>query len=69
LTPRKEARMDVRVECPKCQGLMVRERFSDSAVSFDAWKCVNCGAILDPVIIQNRRSNTPATPKAAPVGR
>ncbi|MEW6545096.1 MAG: hypothetical protein AB1411_15990 [Nitrospirota bacterium] len=52
--------------CPRCQGFMVdilglRDYISDASAVFDAedgWgaakKCVNCGEVLDPVIIRNR---------------
>lgn len=41
--------------CPKCQGRMVLERFSDFFLIFYAWKCLNCGAIIDRTISTNRR--------------
>lgn len=42
--------------CPRCQSLMVLETFvdfeSDSHPgSFLGWRCVGCGAILDPLIL------------------
>lgn len=43
------------MECPRCQGFMVFERFSDFFVSFHAWKCINCGSIMDRTITNNRR--------------
>lgn len=45
------------MQCPRCQGLMVFERFSDFFVSFHAWKCINCGSILDRTINNNRRKS------------
>ena len=41
--------------CPKCKGLMGLERFSDFFLIFYAWKCFNCGAIIDRTISNNRR--------------
>jgi hypothetical protein len=35
------------MDCPKCKGLMMLERFSDFFLAFYAWKCVNCGAVID----------------------
>ncbi len=43
------------MRCHRCQGLMVPEHFADSRIDtseprFDGWRCINCGAITDPVI-------------------
>ena len=45
--------------CPRCHNLMVEETFVDlevspSVSSFTGWRCLNCGEILDPIILQNR---------------
>jgi hypothetical protein len=45
------------MECPKCQGLMDLERFSDFLLVFYAWKCINCGAVVDKTIANNRRKS------------
>lgn len=45
------------MECPKCSGLMMSERFSDFFLIFYAWKCINCGSILDRTISMNRRKS------------
>jgi hypothetical protein len=34
---------------------MVLERFSDFFLIFYAWKCLNCGAIIDRTISTNRQ--------------
>jgi hypothetical protein len=42
--------------CLRCDGLMVHEMFEDldglwsSDHEFTGWHCINCGAIVDPVI-------------------
>lgn len=46
--------------CRRCQNPMVEEVFVDegsgsSIASFMGWRCVICGDILDPVILQNRQ--------------
>ncbi len=46
--------------CQKCKGLMMLERFSDFFLVFYAWKCINCGAIIDRTISNNRRNSLPA---------
>jgi hypothetical protein len=45
------------MECPKCKGFMELERFSDYFLVFYAWKCFNCGAIIDRTIAENRRKS------------
>ena len=48
------------MDCPKCKGLMMLERFSDFFLVFYAWKCVNCGAIIDKTICNNRKNSLAA---------
>jgi len=55
------------MECPKCQGLMDLERFSDFFLVFYAWKCINCGAVIDKTIASNRRNSLAAKPEIAKV--
>ena len=54
------------MEYPKCKGLMMLERFSDFFLIFYAWKCINCGSIIDRTISMNRRKSL-TTPDAQPV--
>ena len=47
------------MECIKCQGLMVYDRFIDlmgGSAWFYGWRCTSCGSIIDKVIIENRKS-------------
>ena len=48
------------MECPKCKGLMELDRFSDFFLVFYAWKCFNCGAIIDRTIAENRKMSLEA---------
>jgi hypothetical protein len=48
------------MECPKCKGMMMLERFSDFFAVFYAWKCFNCGAMIDRTIASNRRKSLAA---------
>ncbi len=48
------------MECPKCKGLMLLERFTDFFLVFYAWKCINCSLILDKVIADNKRAQLQA---------
>jgi hypothetical protein len=45
------------MDCPKCKGLMMMERFSDFFLIFYAWKCINCGSIIDRTIAANKRKS------------
>ena len=49
-----------KMDCPKCKGLMQLERFSDFFLIFYAWKCINCGAIIDKTIANNRKKSLEA---------
>ncbi len=49
--------------CPRCRGMLVRHWFMElldktGQEHCKGWRCVNCGDLLDPVILQNeaRRS-------------
>lgn len=42
------------MKCLKCEGFMCLEEYGDYFLSFKAWRCVNCGAILDPTILSNK---------------
>ena len=49
------------MDCPRCNGLMVRDAFEDllddtGSLCFLGWRCISCGEILDPVIVTNRES-------------
>lgn len=59
----KEAAMT----CLRCEGLMVPERYQDlldeaGQINFVAWHCLNCGNILDQVIVANREHRPEPTP-------
>ncbi len=51
--------------CTRCQGLMVEDYLLDiqnpgGDLWVRAWRCINCGAIQEPVIDLNRRAASPA---------
>jgi hypothetical protein len=53
--------------CLRCNGLMVCELFEDfeglsSDYEFTGWRCLNCGAIVDPVITAHRCLTSHAGP-------
>ncbi len=45
------------MKCQRCEGLMVFDRIygPDEAI-FDLpiWRCLNCGATVDPLVLQKR---------------
>jgi len=53
-------REEIIMDCQKCKGLMMLGRFSDFFLVFYAWKCINCGAIIDWKIFYNRRNSLAA---------
>ena len=52
------------MDCPKCKGMMMLERFSNFFVVFYAWKCINCGAHHRPHYFQQspKKSGCPRGP-------
>ena len=42
-------------KCPRCMGAVTYEKFYGRDDQFWGWKCLFCGNIIDPVILQNRR--------------
>jgi len=44
---------------------MVYERFQDMLDTFYAWRCLNCGEIMDPVVERNRGSGGKSQKKRA----
>ena len=48
--------------CHRCNGLMVRERYDDLELGsaenvIPSWRCLNCGAIVDPVILAHHHTS------------
>jgi hypothetical protein len=45
--------------CTRCRGLMVPDRFVDlrddtGRLEFVGWHCINCGEVVDPVVLTHR---------------
>lgn len=40
--------------CQKCKGLMIEERQPELSSDSIVHRCINCGLILDPLLMQNR---------------
>ncbi|MFZ5876056.1 MAG: hypothetical protein ACOYXU_06555 [Nitrospirota bacterium] len=60
LASNTRADREARMGCGRCQGLMAGERLMDLRSDSGrfvcaAWRCVVCGDVVDPVILNNRR--------------
>jgi hypothetical protein len=42
-------------KCLRCRGVVVYDNFYYNHEEFWGWKCLICGEIVDPVILQNRQ--------------
>jgi hypothetical protein len=42
------------MKCHRCGGVMTYEKFYGNAEDFFGWRCILCGEIVDPVILENR---------------
>jgi len=53
--------------CQRCEGLMVLERYDDlelgsAGYEVSAWRCLNCGAIVDSVIAAHHQTTHTTEP-------
>jgi hypothetical protein len=53
--------------CQRCTGLMVRERYDDlelgsAGYESSGWRCLNCGAIVDPVVAAHHQATRKTEP-------
>ena len=58
------------MECRRCHNIMVREVFADRQYdagfgAFIGWRCIICGAILDPLILKHQATHPKPIPKRA----
>jgi len=42
------------MKCHRCHGWMVMERYYGPGMPYWGFRCLSCGEILDPVILENR---------------
>ncbi|QPD05219.1 MAG: hypothetical protein Nkreftii_002993 [Candidatus Nitrospira kreftii] len=54
------------MRCERCKGCMIRDSFVDlrddtGRVLFEGWRCINCGEVVDPVVLTHR-IEVPAKP-------
>lgn len=50
------------MRCVKCGGCMALRQFYDFFETCYAWRCINCGLVLDKVIAKNRRESLSTQP-------
>jgi len=43
------------MKCPRCRGAMTYDKFYGPGEQFWGWKCLICGEVVDPVILENRQ--------------
>lgn len=46
------------MQCQRCTGMMIGERFYGPGNPFWGWRCVRCGEIFDSIIFANRSHRT-----------
>jgi hypothetical protein len=46
------------MRCQRCNVVMVNERFYGPGDPFWGWRCMLCGNISDPIILENRSQRT-----------
>jgi hypothetical protein len=46
---------ECRMKCHRCGSVMVYEIFYGLQEYFLGWRCILCGEIIDPVILENRK--------------
>ncbi|MGH7181290.1 MAG: hypothetical protein ACREJN_04850 [Nitrospiraceae bacterium] len=57
------------MRCQRCQGYMVSDHFMDllnlkGELDCNGWRCLNCGAVIDPVIVRHHQSAPSARSKS-----
>lgn len=48
------------MKCCRCGSRMVFEKFYGPNEYFPGWRCIQCGEIVDQVILENRQQKTTA---------
>jgi hypothetical protein len=48
------------MRCQRCHGFMISDHFMDTLnvsgeMNFKGWRCLNCGDIVDPVIVRHHQ--------------
>lgn len=53
------------MRCQRCTGYMIPDSFVDlrddtGRILFEGWRCINCGEVVDPVVLTHRMESPPA---------
>jgi hypothetical protein len=56
------------MQCARCTGLRVPEIISEGGARVLALRCINCGDVIDPVIVRHRRRVGQSTLRLCSVG-
>jgi hypothetical protein len=57
------------MRCQRCNVVMVNERFYGPGDPFWGWRCMLCGNISDPMILENRSQCAPLAAKGRKEGK
>ena len=54
------------MRCQRCRGCLIRDSFEDlqddtGHLYFEGWRCINCGEVVDPVVLTHR-TESPRAP-------
>ncbi len=52
--------------CIRCQGLLVRDEVLGRDFRFEGFRCMNCGAVTDALIVENRTNPPVVNNRAEP---
>jgi len=57
------------MRCQRCHGFMISDHFMDTLnvsgeMNFKGWRCLNCGDIIDPVIVRHHQVEASAPAKS-----
>jgi len=52
------------MRCQRCRGCLIRDSFEDlqddtGHLQFEGWRCINCGEVVDPVVLTHRVATPP----------
>jgi hypothetical protein len=50
------------MECHRCGGMMIYEKYYGDCEHFFGWRCIACGEVIDPVILENRMDQSQQYP-------
>jgi hypothetical protein len=53
------------MRCQRCRGCLIQDSFEDlrddtGHIQFEGWRCINCGDVVDPVVLTHRVEDPPS---------